>query len=188
MISDNLHNIVLAGGGADCLVLLLALLKRSKLYALLNGQGIIVIDKNDNLGGGDTEKQLVSTNYPIVDSIRHILKEPESQFKVTSNSLSLFQKQDLLKFIFETLLKKDNQNINFQKRESKANDEVVLGFQEICLPVFRELLETSVVSEIINCEYKQGPKQLQGYFFKILGNTLLRQIKIIKKKQIFRNN
>jgi len=56
MISDNLHNIVLAGGGADCLVLLLALLKRSKLYALLNGQGIIVIDKNDNLGGGDTEK------------------------------------------------------------------------------------------------------------------------------------
>jgi len=37
MMTDNLHNIVLAGGGADCLVFLLDLLKKSKLYSLVNG-------------------------------------------------------------------------------------------------------------------------------------------------------
>jgi len=39
---------------------------------------MIVIDKNDNLGGGDTEKQLIHTNHSIIDNIRFILKDPES--------------------------------------------------------------------------------------------------------------
>jgi len=55
-----------------------------------------------------------------------------------------------------------------------------------CTPlVFKEILETQTISEILDYFNKPAPCSLLGFLMKLIGNSLLRHIHILKNKHVF---
>ena len=59
---------------------------------------------------------------------------------------------------------------------------------ELCLPMFRELLETKLLHKLLENDMDQCPSSLAGYYLKCVGNSLLKHIKLIKGAAIFKAN
>ena len=59
---------------------------------------------------------------------------------------------------------------------------------ELCLPMFREILETKLFYKLLEYDMDQCPSSLAGYYIKCVGNSLLKHIKLIKGTTLFKAN
>ncbi|EAR91715.2 transmembrane protein, putative (macronuclear) [Tetrahymena thermophila SB210] len=158
-------DLVIVGGGPSAVIFLINMLKQGQLLTLFKGSGITILEKGRYFGSGRLEQYLINGYTNSLDLFRIILKEPYCYNK------------DL----FKDYIKKDARGTQYI--DTKSIDIVM---EKLVLIGFKEVLMTNVYRELQKYGLNYPPLSAVGYFFRLVGNTLLRQIKHLKNQLVFR--
>ncbi|KAL4484322.1 hypothetical protein ABPG72_006433 [Tetrahymena utriculariae] len=158
-------DLVIVGGGPSAVIFLINMLKQGQLLTLFKGSGITILEKGRHFGSGRLEQYLINGYTNSLDLFRIILKEPYCYNK------------DL----FKDYIKRDARGTQYI--DTKSIDTVM---EKLVLIGFKEVLMTNIYRELQKYGLTYPPLSAVGYFFRVVGNTLLRQIKHLKNQLIFR--